>query len=62
MNRQIAGKYRGIKERESSTIVLDIQIGHHFAKIRQGIVIRVRIDVRKILAGVSLDEARIIPA
>lgn len=45
-----------------STIILDIQIGHHFAKIRQGIVIRVRIDVREILAGVSPDEARIIPA
>lgn len=53
---------KSARERETSTTVLDVQIGHHFAKIRQGIVIRVRIDVREILAGVSLDEARIISA
>lgn len=43
-------------------IVLDVQIGHHFAKVRQSVVIRIRVDVREILAGVGLDEARIISA
>lgn len=55
-------KYKSSNDCDDSMIILNVQIGHHFAEIRQSVIIGIRIDVREILIGVGLDEARIISA
>lgn len=44
------------------SLFLDVQIGHHFAKIRERVVIWIRVDVREILVRVALHEAGIVSA
>lgn len=43
-------------------VVLNVKVGHHFAKVGERVVVGIGVDVGKVLARVGLGEARVVAA